>query len=115
MMGTKLTQKTGPSYSGQWNKVATVSNVVVSTTLSSLRGYEVTSLPSCQDWYTDSYYLIAYAKSTISLAALVDAIIKSKDSIDRTDPRHIKLINLPYAPVQYTLDRTTNILTIPEG
>ena len=115
MMGTKLIQNSVANYIGQWNKVATVSSVEVSTTLSSLKGYEVTSLPSCEDWYTNSYYIIAYAQSTISLAALVDAIVKSKDNIDRTDPRHIKLINLPYAPVQYTLDRTTNILTIPEG
>lgn len=97
---------------GTWTKVASETNSVsVNGSFASLAYYPNTSLPTVA-WISSHYNESVYATGSISMAALIQATLNNKDSIDRTDEKNIKLITLPYAPTPVVIDHNTSEITI---
>lgn len=95
---------------GEWTFLGTYSSITVNTTLSQLKYYPVASLPTPSDSWNNQRWQPVYASGTCNMTGVTSYTVKSKDTIDRTDSKHIKLITLPYSPTHYSLNGS--VLTI---
>ena len=83
---------------GGWGDKGTFSSIRVSTSLSSLHYYASATLPDRRTWYSIQQPI--YGQETVSFGATITIVLKDKTNIIKTDPKNIKLINLPYCPTQ---------------
>lgn len=95
---------------GEWTLLGTYPSITVNTTLSQLKYYPVASLPTPSDSWNNQRWQPVYASGICNMTGVASYTVKSKDTIDRTDSKHIKLITLPYSPTYYSLNGS--VLTI---
>ena len=113
--GTRMvTQPQPPYYHGEdfctWVDKGSYSSILVNTSAQSLRYNKQTSLPSTKT-AMNNIRPASQATSTVTLGTgVLSENIHSKDSIDRTDAKNIKLITLPYCPTLITVSSANVVL-----
>lgn len=69
----------------------------------SVFGYEADSLPSISDSYK-IYYRSIYASKEIFIGSYTQSILYDGTYIDKTLQENLKIINVPYAPTDYSME-----------
>lgn len=96
---------------GQWTKIDTASDTITILNLSTIHVRKTNSLPDANAIFGNKLYLRENATDTVSLTSEGTQIVMAVNTIDKTDPRNIKLIRLPYAPCEIEVD-SSGIVTL---
>ena len=97
---------------GQWTKLGDSSQPLRISNLSTILVRRTTTLPAAHAIFEFKMYERENATDEISLVSSGTQIVASSVSIDRTDPRNIKLLRLPYAPCDVEVDGN-GVVTLP--
>lgn len=91
---------------GWWTKVATASDPILLLNPNPVHVRIVDSLPTGSEMSSQQIWKREKATTTLSLGTTGTQTILPLSSIDRTDPRNIKLIKLPYSPSDISVDNS---------
>ena len=101
---TKWTAGNQSGTAGQWTKVGNASDPITVLGLTSIHVRFENSLPNAYTVFNSSLYKKENATSVVNLTSSGQQVVQSTNTIDRTDPRNIKILKLPYAPCDVQVD-----------
>lgn len=90
--------------SGSWTQIATASSPIKVFMKTSIRVRIDSSLPLANAIHFGSLYLYSGSNATKTLTTDGTQTVFGLDNVNRTDARNIKLIKLPYAPSDVSVD-----------
>ena len=97
--------------SSPFTKVFHGNSISVDNSPAIIYGYERDQINDISPANVNTYSASSYSNIQINMQTLIDAVINSKNSIDRTLEENLKIINLPYCPTEYTYDSVNDKYT----
>ena len=79
------------------------SYIRITNSPNSVRCYDVTSLPTTEQVFTNHLYDYSTANKTLTFGTQTTGAVNGKNSIDKTLSTNLKIINLPYSPTDVSL------------
>lgn len=99
--------RTNTLYVGNpWTLIASTSSAIKVPNKESIRVRMTSTLPDGNTILQNQLYKYSATTNTFSFSNYGTQVVRGLDSVDRTDPRNIKLIKLPYAPCDFSVDNS---------